>query len=143
SVRVDNLKSLLFEYKKTIAEQKLIEIKKLKIKRKIENATDDLDKLEAEVELEMVEIEKRQKEIALENIMSRSNHTLRSIFDFHGEFVENEKLCEKRGFTYKDWNNQIYPITERIHKEVLSIPMSQILMKEKVSTIVNAINQFK
>ena len=94
SVRVDNLKSLLFEYKKTIAEQKLIEIKKLKIKRKIENATDDLDKLEAEVELEMVEIEKRQKEIAHKPPQEeRDRHELQRHI---GKAIRDKKLVRRK-----------------------------------------------
>jgi hypothetical protein len=119
SVRVDNLKSLLFEYKKAIAEQKIIEVKRIRKMHDIERIQEDvkhldateeekvyleLDITEAEAELDILDLEKRQKEIALENIIARSKHTLRAIYDFHGEFVDNEKLCEKRGFTYKDWN---------------------------------------
>jgi len=46
-------------------------------------------------------------------------------------------------YAYKNWNNLLFPITEQIHKEALSLPMSQILTKEEGATIVDAINQFK
>jgi Predicted pyridoxal phosphate-dependent enzyme apparently involved in regulation of cell wall biogenesis len=43
---------------------------------------------------------------------------------------------------YKDWNNQSYPITEKIHSEVLSLPMSPVMTKEEVQCVVNQINRF-
>lgn len=44
---------------------------------------------------------------------------------------------------YKEWNNLSFPITEIIHNEELSLPISPVLTKEEVMTIVNAINQFE
>jgi dTDP-4-amino-4,6-dideoxygalactose transaminase len=43
---------------------------------------------------------------------------------------------------YKEWNSLTYPITEMIHKEVLSLPISQILSEYDVSYIVDCINAF-
>lgn len=43
---------------------------------------------------------------------------------------------------YKQWNNLSLPITERIHREVLSLPMSSILSIKDAETIVNVINHF-
>lgn len=44
---------------------------------------------------------------------------------------------------YKEWNNLSFPITEQIHNEVLSLPISPVLTDEEVQTIVRVINQFK
>ena len=44
---------------------------------------------------------------------------------------------------YKQWNQQNYPITERIHKEELSIPISPVLTMEEAKTIVKIINNFQ
>ena len=44
---------------------------------------------------------------------------------------------------YKDWNDWSLPITEKIHHEELSIPMSQVLTLEEAAEVVNAINSFK
>lgn len=41
---------------------------------------------------------------------------------------------------YKEWNNMSYPITEKIHTEVLSLPISQIVNIEDVIEIVNNLN---
>ncbi len=44
--------------------------------------------------------------------------------------------------SYKEWNSSSYPITEKIHREVLSIPISPITTNEEASIITNALNSF-
>jgi dTDP-4-amino-4,6-dideoxygalactose transaminase len=41
-----------------------------------------------------------------------------------------------------NWNSLLFPITEKIHREVLSLPMSPILTKDEVSYIVRILNQY-
>lgn len=43
---------------------------------------------------------------------------------------------------YKDWNNQSYPISEQIHKEVLSLPMGPTLSMQDMNKIIYVINNF-
>ena len=43
---------------------------------------------------------------------------------------------------YKGMNNLTYPVTEKIHNEVISLPISQILSNEEVSTVVEVVNNF-
>lgn len=43
---------------------------------------------------------------------------------------------------YKAWNSLHLPITERIHKQVLSIPISPVLTDDEVIQIVKAINEY-
>lgn len=43
---------------------------------------------------------------------------------------------------YKEWNQLSFPITEKIHAEELSLPMSPILTEKEVKEIVNTINLF-
>lgn len=43
---------------------------------------------------------------------------------------------------YKEWNNLSFPITEKIHKEVLSLPINPELKKNEVDYIVDMINNF-
>lgn len=42
----------------------------------------------------------------------------------------------------KDYHHLSFPITEQIHDEVLSLPMSSVLMEEEVTFIVNIINAY-
>ncbi|MBC8600846.1 DegT/DnrJ/EryC1/StrS family aminotransferase [Parabacteroides acidifaciens] len=43
---------------------------------------------------------------------------------------------------YKEWNNLLFPITEQIHREELSLPMSPVLTIDEVSYVVNKLNEF-
>ena len=44
---------------------------------------------------------------------------------------------------YSEWNNCSYPITEEIHRTIMSIPMSPVMTEEEVKKVVEAINDWK
>ena len=44
---------------------------------------------------------------------------------------------------YKEWNEYGFPVTEKIHNEVLSLPISQIMIMEEVMKMVDLINTFQ
>ncbi|WP_416872629.1 DegT/DnrJ/EryC1/StrS family aminotransferase, partial [Helicobacter ganmani] len=44
---------------------------------------------------------------------------------------------------YKQYNHLNLPITERIHKEVLSLPISPVMSDEQVGIVIDAVNAFK
>ena len=43
---------------------------------------------------------------------------------------------------YKEWNHLSFPITEQIHDEELSLPMSPVMTKEEVNIIVSLLNNW-
>ncbi|RYU97200.1 DegT/DnrJ/EryC1/StrS family aminotransferase [Emticicia agri] len=43
---------------------------------------------------------------------------------------------------YKDWNNDSYPISEKIHQQVISLPLNATLLEEEVSYIIEKINSY-
>ncbi|NVZ53611.1 DegT/DnrJ/EryC1/StrS family aminotransferase [Pseudomonas sp. B6002] len=43
---------------------------------------------------------------------------------------------------YKQWNNCSYPITEAIHQEVLSLPISPVMTPSEVESVITAVNNF-
>lgn len=43
--------------------------------------------------------------------------------------------------TYKEWNHISFPLTEKIHKEVLSLPMSPVMDEEHIEYIIEIINR--
>ena len=43
---------------------------------------------------------------------------------------------------YKEWNDRSYPITEEIHKTILSLPISPVMTDEEIEKIVEVINKF-
>lgn len=44
---------------------------------------------------------------------------------------------------YKEWNNRSYPVSEQIHEQELSLPISPVMSAEEAEFIVDAINNFK
>lgn len=43
---------------------------------------------------------------------------------------------------FLEWNNVSFPITEKIHNEVLSLPISPVLTEEEVDFIIKTLNQY-
>ena len=43
---------------------------------------------------------------------------------------------------YREWNHRSYPVTERIHRQELSIPMSQVVSQAEAATVVRIVNSF-
>jgi dTDP-4-amino-4,6-dideoxygalactose transaminase len=43
---------------------------------------------------------------------------------------------------YQSWSNQSYPLTEAIHQEVISLPISPMMSEEDVQTVITAVNGF-
>ena len=41
---------------------------------------------------------------------------------------------------YKEWNNLSFPISEKIHREVLSLPISPVMSTDEVSKVIEAAN---
>lgn len=56
---------------------------------------------------------------------------------------KNVDLPPHKQECYKDWNDCVYPITERIHAQELSIPMNQVVSGEEAEIVVNVLNSFK
>lgn len=44
---------------------------------------------------------------------------------------------------YKEWNKLNFPLTEKIHDEVLSLPISQVMMDDEVEMVSAIINEFR
>lgn len=41
---------------------------------------------------------------------------------------------------YKEWNNLSYPISEKIHREVVSLPISPVMSADEVSKVIEVVN---
>ncbi len=41
-----------------------------------------------------------------------------------------------------DWNNWSFPLTEKIHREVLSLPMSPVLAEDEIAHIIKVLNHY-
>ena len=43
---------------------------------------------------------------------------------------------------YTEWNDRSYPVTERIHREILSLPISPVLTDDEVGEVISVVNAF-
>ena len=43
---------------------------------------------------------------------------------------------------YTNWNGKSFPITEKIHREVLSLPMSPVMSEEEVGRVIDLLNKY-
>jgi dTDP-4-amino-4,6-dideoxygalactose transaminase len=43
---------------------------------------------------------------------------------------------------YRQWNNLSYPITQKIHEEVLSLPISQVMVQSEIMEVCSILNNF-
>ncbi|MCL1669428.1 DegT/DnrJ/EryC1/StrS family aminotransferase [Elizabethkingia ursingii] len=43
---------------------------------------------------------------------------------------------------YAEWNEMVYPISEKIHNEVLSLPVSPVMSQDEITKIIEIINKF-
>jgi dTDP-4-amino-4,6-dideoxygalactose transaminase len=43
---------------------------------------------------------------------------------------------------YKEWGNFSYPISEKIHTEVLSLPLNNVLKSEEIEEIIRLLNAY-
>ena len=44
---------------------------------------------------------------------------------------------------YKEWQNESFPISEMIHQQVLSLPISPVMTDEEVTKIIKVINDYE
>ena len=44
---------------------------------------------------------------------------------------------------YKEWNNLSYPITEEIHKTIISIPISPVMEENEIKKVVEVVNDYR
>ena len=43
---------------------------------------------------------------------------------------------------YKEWNGKCFPVTEKIHREVLTLPMSSVLTEDEVGRVIDLLNKY-
>lgn len=43
---------------------------------------------------------------------------------------------------YKEWKEQVYPISEQIHEQIISLPISPVMEDKEVEAVIQAVNSF-
>jgi dTDP-4-amino-4,6-dideoxygalactose transaminase len=76
-------------------------------------------------------------------IRSTNRQKLQSYLSENGiQTLIHYPIPPHKQLAYKDWNNQCFPITEKIHNEVLSLPISPVLTEEELIYISKTINEY-
>lgn len=52
-------------------------------------------------------------------------------------------IAPHKQVAYRSWSNQCYPISETIHEQVLSLPISPIMSDEQVKIVLDAVSRFR
>ncbi len=65
------------------------------------------------------------------------------LFDKKIETLIHYPIAPHKQNAYKEMNNNSYPITEKIHSQVLSIPMDPTLTESKIDVVIRALNEYQ
>jgi len=58
------------------------------------------------------------------------------------ETVIHYPIAPHKQACFKEWNTLSFPITEKIHQEIISLPMSPVLNDEEVSKVIEILNRY-
>jgi len=64
------------------------------------------------------------------------------LFDNEIDSIIHYPIPPHQQAAYKEWNNLSYPITEKIHQEIISIPIRENLTDSEIFYIIEQINRF-
>ncbi|HBT86662.1 MAG: DegT/DnrJ/EryC1/StrS family aminotransferase [Fermentimonas sp.] len=73
---------------------------------------------------------------------SRRNELQKYLIDSGIQTIIHYPIPPHKQNAYSEWNNLSFPITEKIHDEVLSLPISQVITNEEAKKVVEVINSF-
>ena len=73
---------------------------------------------------------------------SRRNELQKHLSDYGVQTMIHYPVPPHKQNAYSEWNHLSFPITEKIHEEVLSLPISQVITNEEVEKVVEILNSF-
>ena len=77
-------------------------------------------------------------------IRTKQRDQLQQYLTDHGiQTLIHYPIPPHKQMAYKQYNNLHFPLTEKIHQEVLSLPMSGILEIKEVNRVIEIINNYK
>ena len=72
----------------------------------------------------------------------RRNELQRYLTDNSVQTIIHYPIPPHKQECYKDWNNWTFPITEQIHNEELSLPISPVMSDNEVNMVIDLVNAF-
>lgn len=77
-------------------------------------------------------------------ILSTHREALQEYLSSHGiQTLIHYPIPPHQQECYQEWSSQSYPITERMHREELSLPISPVMTMEEAEEVVKAIKAYK
>ena len=77
-------------------------------------------------------------------IRTKERDRLQKYLTKHGiETLIHYPIPPHKQKAYKEWNVKAYPVTEQIHNEVLSLPISGVMGMDEVKEVVEIINRYR
>ncbi len=74
---------------------------------------------------------------------SKRDELQKYLFDNGVQTLIHYPIPPHKQNAYKEWNNESYPISEQIHNEILSLPISGVQSLEDTEKIVEILNDYK
>ena len=76
-------------------------------------------------------------------IRTEKRNELRSYLETNGvQALIHYPIPPHQQKAYKEWNEKYFPVTEKIHREVLSLPISPIMTEEEVGRVIDLVNRY-
>ena len=99
----------------------------------------------------------KNKNIILPTVVNENNHVWHVFVIRTNKRDELQRYLSENGIqtlihypiapnkqeAYKEWSNDIYPVSEKIHNEIISLPISAIQSSEDANYVIEIINKFK
>lgn len=77
-------------------------------------------------------------------IRTKERNRLQKYLIKHGiETLIHYPIPPHKQKAYKEWNAKVYPVTEQIHNDVLSLPISGVMGMDEVKEVVEIVNRYR
>ena len=133
---------------------RLDEIQAAILRVKLKYLDDEIEKRRKIAEYYLDNI--KNKKIILPTVRAKDNHVWhlfvirtkerdklqKYLFENEIQTLIHYPIPPHRQKAYKEWNKESYPISEKIHNEVLSLPISGVQSLENTQKIVQVVNDF-
>ena len=76
-------------------------------------------------------------------IRTEKRYELRSYLEKNGvQALIHYPVPPHKQEAYREWNGKRFPVTEKIHREVLSLPISPVMKEEEIEKVIGLLNKY-
>ena len=78
----------------------------------------------------------------MNSVYSNQKKLCSFLIQYRSKLLYEAFLQFSSAYRDREWNDRSYPITERIHREELSLPVSPVMAEAEADAVIDAINRF-